>query len=648
MTPDPPSPPRVVGNVAVPELALTAAANREPGPGRTVWLASFPKSGNTWMRAIVTALDTHPHLFGVNQLDSGSQPNHVGAGLNWLGLDPRWLERDEIDALRDALVRRWGAIDDDAGSGATDADPADAADTGDAEAVAAQELAKRRPLLRKTHEVYRSGPTGREPFPLDATRAAILIVRDPRDVACSYAPFFGVDLDGAVDAIGRDRGAGLASPAGMQTAQPWGNWSTHVQSWLADDVPFPVHLVRYEDLKRDAAGTLAPVFAAIGLECTDDQLREAVDRVRFDRLQRSEAERGFRETSKKTRTFFRKGAAGGWREELSDSQVAAVEADHAATMTRLGYPLTTTEAARSALFEVRESRRRQERTDWLHLPESMGIEVQRGDVPEELPDATHPRPWIQVNPTQALVRFAGGAGLLVEDGRRVTVQWQPDANQPDDDPSWLIQGWAVTLAMLQRGDLSLHAATVEIGDEVVAIAGHRGAGKSTTSMGLRKRGHRLLIDDVTLIHFRDGRAWTTPFPRNVHLLPDAAEAVGLDFDALPMLAGGRTKVAFRAEEPADEPRRIDRIIVLAPGQAVPEVALEEARGGQRLAALIGHTRRDGIAPLVLGQARYFDLLAQLAHTTPVYVLRRPREDWTLDEVLDLIEGSAPARPAASR
>ena len=37
-------------------------------------------------------------------------------------------------------------------------------------------------------------------------------------------------------------------------------------------------------------------------------------------------------------------------------------------------------------------------------------------------------------------------------------------------------GWAVTLAMLQRGDLSLHAATVRIGDEVVAIAGDRGAG----------------------------------------------------------------------------------------------------------------------------------------------------------------------------
>lgn len=633
------------------DAILTALADRPPGPGRTVWLASFPKSGNTWMRAIVTALGTHPHLFGVNQLDSGSQPNHVGAALGWLGLDPRWLERSEVDALRDALVRRWGVIaddDDPSVGGPASSDGADADAPSEAPEAVAGAAARQRPLLRKTHEVYRSGPPGQEPFPLDATRAAILIVRDPRDVACSYAPFFGTDLSGAVDAMGRDwshepahRGA---NPAGCQTSQPWGTWSSHAQSWLAADVPFPVHLVRYEDLKRDAAGTLAPVFAAIGLECTDEQLREAIDRVRFDRLAKSEAERGFRETSKKTRTFFRKGAAGGWHDELSDAQVAALEADHATTMVRLGYPLTTTEAARAALLDVRESRRRQERTNWLHLPESMGIEVARGEVPAELPGATRPKPWIQVTPTQALVRFAGGAALLVEDGQRVTVHWQPNPDQPDDDPSWLIQGWAVTLAMLQRGDLSLHAAAVDIGGDLLAIAGHRGAGKSTTSMGLRKRGHSLLVDDVTLIHFRDGQAWTTPYPRNVHLLPDAAEAVGLDFDALPMLAGGRTKVAFRAEAPPDDPRRIDRIIVLAPGPAVTEVTLEEARGAQRLAALIDHTRRDGIAPLVLGQNRYFGLLAKLADATPVYVLRRPRRDWTLDEVLDVIEGSG-ARPA---
>ena len=81
-------------------------AEAEFGSGRTVWLASFPKSGNTWVRAVITALGTHQHLFGVNQLDAGWQPHHVGAAVPIFGLDPRWLDAPEIDRLRTALILR--------------------------------------------------------------------------------------------------------------------------------------------------------------------------------------------------------------------------------------------------------------------------------------------------------------------------------------------------------------------------------------------------------------------------------------------------------------------------------------------------------------------------------------------------------------
>jgi aryl sulfotransferase len=285
--------------------------------GRTVWLASYPKSGNTWVRAIVTALSTHPHLFGVNQLGAGNQPFGLGASLHRFGLDSRWLTVAEGDRLRASLV---------AGPAVTPV-PGEGGGTTP-------------PRLRKTHEVYRPGSRGAEPFPTKATRAAVLIVRDPRDVACSYAPFFGRDLDGAIEAMGRD-GGGPASSATCRTSEPWGTWSSHARSWLDPDGPFPVHHVRAEALRDDAAATLAPVFAAIGLACTPDELAAAVDQARFERLARSETERGFRETSPKTPRFFRAGQTGGWRRTLTADQVAAIEADHADLMARLGYPLSS-------------------------------------------------------------------------------------------------------------------------------------------------------------------------------------------------------------------------------------------------------------------------------------------------------------------
>jgi aryl sulfotransferase len=593
-------------------------ASEAPG-GRIVWLASFPKSGNTWVRAIVTALATHRHLFQVDQLSSGSQPFSVGGALWRYGIDVRWLDRAEVDRLRTALIL--------GGPTGTDGDAPCADDD--------------RPILRKTHEVHRTGPPDGRPFPIAATRATVLVVRDPRDVACSWAPFFGVSLDEAVEAIGKPAGSDRGSPFNAQSAQPWGSWSSHVASWLADEVPFPVHLVRYEDLQADAVGTLAPVFAAIGLVGSEEDLSEAVDRARFDRLRKAESERGFRETSRRTATFFRRGTVGGWRDELTADQVAAIEADHGEWMQRLGYELTTDLGARSGLAESRASRRRQQVRPWSQLPPQLGIEVVRGEVPEELPDAQRPRPWIQATPTATRVSFGEGRALLVENGARAVVQWRegPDES-PDADLSWLVQGWAVTLASLQRGRLSLHASTVRIGEEIVALAGQSGAGKSTTAMGLRALGHELLIDDTTIIEFRDGGAWTTPYSRNVHLLPDAAEAVGVSFEALPALAGRFDKVAFLPEEPADEPHRIDRVVVLTRSATASEVSVREARGGDRVQALFHHVSRRGVAPAVLGRGVFFERLAQLANSTRIQVLQRPSETWTLDAVLDAVVGSA--------
>lgn len=631
---------------------IVTAAARPNGPGRTVWLASYPKSGNTWMRAIVTALTTHRHFFGVNQLGSGSQPPYVGAVLPILGIDARWLSRSEIDLMRTYLIRHWGEGKPPKGwSEGEGSSVRDAGEEGDAPEVSEHAIhsvsqdstgpsaARRaRPMLRKTHELYRGGRTGREPFPIEATRAALLVVRDPRDVACSYAPFFGLELDDAVNALGRVHADGKASPMNVSTSEPWGSWSSHTDSWLDQSVPFPVHLVRFEDLKADAIATLAPVFDAIGLDCTEEELLAAVEQTRFDRLRESELRVGFRETSRNTQQFFRKGASGGWREELNDVQIAAIEADHAQLMTELGYPLTTSVDARSALFEVRESRRRQEQQRWWHLPARMGITVTHDKVPDVLPDAQHPRPWIHATTDETLVHFRGGVGLLVRGGTEAVVQWEPDPERPDDDPSWLVHGWAVTLAMLQRGDLSLRASTLDINGEIVAIAGNRGAGKSITAMALRQRGHRLLIDDLTLLEFRDDEVWTTPYARNVHLLPDAAAAVGLDVDSMRRLAGGRGKVGFRPEDPPDVARRIDRVVVLVPQHDDSAVTLREVRGGARLANLVAHTRREGIAPLVLGHERYFELLAQLANTVPLQVLNRPTRGWTLAAVADAIEG----------
>jgi aryl sulfotransferase len=586
--------------VSMTDPVIAAAASRPLGPGRIVWLASYPKSGNTWMRAIVTALGTHPHLFAVDHLGSGSQPFGVSASLSVYGLDARWLSYEEIDRLRTALIVR--SID--AGEGIESEDGS-----------SSTHFESHPPSLRKTHEIFRSGLPGAEPFPLEATRAAILVVRDPRDVACSYAPFFDVDLDTAIDAMARNEPVGHGNPAHSQTAQPWGSWSSHTLSWLSPDVPFPVHLVRYEDLREDAVATLEPVFAAVGLECTHEQLAEAVARARFERLQESESKHGFRETSPRTRVFFRSGRSGGWRDELSNDQVATIEQDHHEVMTTLGYDLET----KPLMIQP--------------LSAHIGLRVRIGHVPESIEGAVRATRFVSTTLNKTRVRFSPERLLYVEDGRIATLQWGEDT----DDVSWVIQGWAVAIAMYQRGEFSLHASTVAIDDRVIAIAGRSGAGKSTTCMALRNRGHQLLVDDTTLLRFEPGGVFTTPYSRNVHLLPDSAEALGLDFEELPRLAGGRTKASFTPDAPPLEPRRIDRIVVLNPAEDCSEPSIVELHGMHRLSALRSHISRNLIASFILGEEKLFRLLTDLGDAVPVFELSRPKDGWSLDDVVRLIE-----------
>ena len=589
----------------------------------TVWLASYPKSGNTWMRAIITGLGVHPLLFRADQLSSGQQPHHVSAANHRFALDPRWLARDELDHVRTALIEDLANLEPTGG-----------------------------PTLRKTHEQHRPAarPDRPAPFPIEHTGAAILIVRDPRDVASSYASHFTLALDDAIDAMAHPKsGDSKASPFRGSTEQVWGTWSTHTDSWLDPAVPFPVHLVRYEDLQADPVGTLAPVFAAIGLECTEEQLTTAVEQARFDRLRSAEQEHGFREAGRRAGEFFRRGTSGGWRDDLTDRQVATIEADHLDTMIRLGYEPVSDPDLRHAVAEARASTRRRRLAERrIAIAPEAGITVRFGHVPETLDGGHDIGTTMHTTPTATIAKIGPRIRMLVEHGTDVTVDWPDDApDHPAEattdtdgtstDQSWIVQGWAVVIAGLQRGNLSIHASTVRIGDETVAIAGHQGAGKSTTSMGMRRRGHELLVDDTTILEFRDGLPHVVPYARNVHLLPDAAAALGVDFDSLHLLGGGRTKAAFLPEAPDPTPRRLDRVVIIRRRRDIDAPRLVRLGPAERAAALAEHTERRGLAAAILGRQRVFDQIIALAAATDVQVLIRPSDDWTLDTVLDLIE-----------
>jgi hypothetical protein len=293
---------------------------------RTIWLASYPKSGNTWFRMLVANLSATDKPVDINDLPERGGIASARGPFDYLTLiDSGLLTHDEIDCLRPRVY-------EDLASGAQD----DEYDKPESE----------QPVrFVKAHDAYTLTLKG-EPL-LGGRRGAdgaIVIVRDPRDVAPSIANHNRVDIDAAITLMnnGQATYCARAGRLDQQLRQQVPGWSGHIASWL-DQADIPVHLIRYEDMQDDTAAIFRAALAFAGRPATEDEIARAVAYADFAELRRQEQDRGFSETPRRPGgLFFRRGEAGAWREELTPEQAAQIEAAHAPMMRRLGYELAGT------------------------------------------------------------------------------------------------------------------------------------------------------------------------------------------------------------------------------------------------------------------------------------------------------------------
>jgi aryl sulfotransferase len=92
-------------------------------------------------------------------------------------------------------------------------------------------------------------------------------------------------------------------------------------------------------MQADTAAVLRRALEFAGRLAGEAEIARAVKFADFAQLRQQEQDKGFREAPRPHAggEFFRRGAAGGWREELTPEQAVRIEADHAGMMRRLGY-----------------------------------------------------------------------------------------------------------------------------------------------------------------------------------------------------------------------------------------------------------------------------------------------------------------------
>lgn len=274
-----------------------------------VWLASYPKSGNTWFRALLANyLSNRDKPVDINNLGGGPIASARTAFDDGVGVAASDLTEREVACLRPKIYRQI------------------------------MEQCEELPLFLKVHDAYLTSPEGLPYFAPEVTRVALYLIRNPLDVAPSYANHSGISLEKSVRALGREEHGLVLNQTRLanQLPQQMGSWSEHVKSWV--DAPgLSVHVVRYEDMHKDTELEFSKALTACGLEVKPDRVAKAVDFSRFDRMKEQEAKTGFGEKPQGAKSFFRKGQVGDGKKRLSEELQSKIRNDHEAVMKRFGY-----------------------------------------------------------------------------------------------------------------------------------------------------------------------------------------------------------------------------------------------------------------------------------------------------------------------
>ncbi|MEY4697442.1 MAG: hypothetical protein RIT14_1870 [Pseudomonadota bacterium] len=270
--------------------------------GRIVWIASYPKSGNTWMRLFLMEL-LHP--------GSAANPSQVQA----------FVPNENAAVFYQPFLEG----------------PADLASNQDLARVRPQAqalAASRQPFnLLKTHNL-RGTHLGTPTLDPALTVAAVYMVRHPLDVVVSYAAFRNWTIDEAIDRLLAPGRILPRAPGGSYMIS--GSWAENVASWRTAPGE-PVLTLRYEDCVADPATSFGRLASFLRLPVGQADLDRAIANTSFTALSEAEGRAGFSERPLGTDRFFRSGRSGVWKDCLSTAQIARVVNACGPEMERHGY-----------------------------------------------------------------------------------------------------------------------------------------------------------------------------------------------------------------------------------------------------------------------------------------------------------------------
>jgi len=285
-----------------------------------LWVASYPKSGNTWIRSLLSSYfyskDGQFNFDLLLNIPKFTQEMYFSPLIK-----PEKLKQDPLK-----ITEYW-------------------------EAAQLRINIDNQIKFFKTHNAcvaYR-GAVGHKPVGEDRwftteknTLGYIYVVRDPRTVACSLAAHLAISTEKAVDELLNENSIGYNGP--YRLAELPGSWKINYLSWKKKK-KYEGIVIKYEDLIDNTEKEFTKIlyflqktFKSNGHDqprFEQNKMLASINSCKFSQLKEMEEKYGFKETV--NNKFFRVGKKDNWKNELSNDLARKLEKNFKNEMIELGY-----------------------------------------------------------------------------------------------------------------------------------------------------------------------------------------------------------------------------------------------------------------------------------------------------------------------
>mgnify|MGYP001164076114 FL=1 len=274
-----------------------------------IWLSSYPKSGNTYIRSFLSAyyftndgqfdfnLLKYIEQFPDKQFFNGFVETKESASKKWLPLQKEIVKSKKIKFL-------------------------------------------------KTHSAY--GSYDKNPFTTpETTLGGIYIVRDPRNVVSSLMNHFSLKREEALAMLLDENRAIKSRDNNYATFTFLSSWSNHFKSW-SNIRSFKTILIRYEDLEKNSENIFKNLIQFVNKLLNNNQgidyqkFSKALETTKFNFLKKKEQEKGFKEAifseeKDEKIPFFNLGFRNHWKDNLNKEIIREIESKFKNEMKELKY-----------------------------------------------------------------------------------------------------------------------------------------------------------------------------------------------------------------------------------------------------------------------------------------------------------------------